>query len=102
LERLEDTATVKESELLATNQAKRSTKFPVYVTASVNYKNFHSTFAIGDGSSSTDPISQTIFYNIPLQNHQTYYYFIRAYSIAHTMEVSYNICSYFLSNTVTR
>ena len=90
LEQLEDTEAVKESELLPANQAKRDTDLPLYVTASVNYEEFQSTFTIGDGSSSTDPISQRIFYNVPLQKEQTYYYFIRAYSTAHTIEVSHS------------
>ena len=86
LEQLKDTEAVKESELIPADQAKRNVDLPLYVTASVNL--FHPTFTIGDGSSSTDPISQRTFYNIPLQKEQTYYYFIRAYSEAHTAEVS--------------
>ena len=89
LEQLEDTEAVKESELVPANKAKRNANLPLYVTASVNYGDFHPTFTIGDGSSSTDPISQTKFYNVPLQKQQTYYYFIRAYSTAHTVEVSH-------------
>ena len=88
LEQLEDTEAVKDSELLPANPVKRSADHPLYVAASVNYEDFRPTFIIGDGSSSTDPISQTIFHNVPLQKHQTYYYFIRAYSEAHTTEVS--------------
>ena len=87
-ERLEDTEAVKDSELLPANPVKRSADLPLYVAASVNYEDFHQNFIIGDGSSSTDPISQTIFHNNPLQKQQTYYYFIRAYSAAHTREVS--------------
>ena len=90
LEQLEDTEAVKESELLPANQAKRDVDLPLYVTASVNYSNYHPSFIIGDGSSSNDPISQTEFYNIPLQRQQVYYYFIRAYSKAHTTEVRCN------------
>ena len=90
LEQLEDTEAVKESELMSSNQAKRNVDLPLYVTASVNYKDFLATFTIGDGSNSTDLKSQRIFYNIPLQKRQTYYYFIRAYSEAHTTEVSCN------------
>ena len=86
LEQLEDTEAVKESELIPADQAKRNVDLPLYVTASVSL--FNPTFTIGDGSSSTDPISQRTFYNIPLQKEQTYYYFIRAYSEAHTTEVS--------------
>ena len=88
LEQLEDTEAVMESELLTADPVKRNAHLPLYVIASVNYNDFHSTFTIGDGSSSTDPITQTIFYNAPLQKRQEYYYFIRAYSEAHTTEVS--------------
>ena len=91
LEQLEDTEAVKESELIPADQAKRNVDLPLYVAASVNSKPFHPTFTIGDGSSSTDPISQRIFYNIPLEKQQTYYYFIRAYSEAHTTEVCTHI-----------
>ena len=85
---LEDTEKVKESELLSANEAK-TTDDLLYVTASLNYKDIRQTFTIGDGSSSTDPVSQRIFYNVPLQKGQIYYYFIRAYSEAHTTEVSH-------------
>ena len=88
LEQLEDTEAIKESELLPANNAKRDADLPLYVTASINYDDFHPTFTIGDDSNSTDPLSQTIFYNVPLQKEQTYYYFIRAYSTVHTTEVS--------------
>ena len=88
LEQLEDTEAVKESELLPANQVKRDTHSPLYVTASVNYDKYLPTFTIGDGSSSSDPISQKKFYNVPLKKGETYYYFIRAYSEAHTTEVS--------------
>ena len=87
MEKLEDTKAVKESELLPAMQAKGNAHLPLYVTASVNFENIHQTFTIGDGSSSTDPITQTTFYNAPLQQKQEYYYFIRAYSAAHTTEV---------------
>ena len=87
LEQLEDTEGVTESELLPVDPVKRDTHLPLYVTASVDYNDFHSNFTIGDGSSSTDPMSQRIFYNIPLEKQQVYYYFIRAYSQAHTTEV---------------
>ena len=86
-EELEDTEAVKDNELLSANQTENAT-LSFYVTASVNYDDFHLYFTIGDGSTSTDPISQTEFYNIPLQKHKKYYYFIRAYSEAHTKEVS--------------
>ena len=89
LVRLGDTKAVQESKLIPADQVKRNVDLPLYVTASVNYEDFHPTFTIGDGSSSTDPISQRIFYNVPLQKQQTYYYFIRAYSTAHTEEVSH-------------
>ena len=89
LEQLEDTEAVTESELLPADPVKRDAHLPLYVTASVNYNDFHSTFTIGDGSSSTDPITQAIFYNSPLQKQQEYYYFIRAYSEAHTTEASH-------------
>lgn len=85
---LEDTETIKESELLSADQANKST---LYVTASVNYDNLHSNFTIGDGSNFTDPISQRIFHNVPLQKQQKYYYFIRVYSKAHTIEVSQEV-----------
>ena len=88
LEQLEDTKAVMESELLPADPVKRNAHLPLYVTASVNYNDFHSTFTIGDGSCSTDPVTQAIFYNAPLQKQQEYYYFIRAYSEAHTTEVS--------------
>ena len=88
LEQLEDTEAVKDSELLPANPVKRNVDLPLYVTASVNYDDIRPAFIIGDGSSSTDPISQTIFHNAPLQKQQTYYYFIRAYSAAHTIDVS--------------
>ena len=88
-EQLEDTEAITENELLPANPVKRDTHLPLYVTASVNYDDYHQNFTIGDGSSSTDPITQTIFYNIPLEEQQEYYYFIRAYSEAHTMEVSH-------------
>ena len=91
MEQLEDTEAVKENELLPANLVKRNADLPLYVTASVNYEDFHPTFIIGDGSSSTDPISQETFYNVPLQKQQTYYYFIRVYSEAHTREVSLNV-----------
>ena len=91
LEQLEDTEAVTESELLPADPVKRDTHLPLYVTASVNYNDFNPAFTIGDGSSSTDPMSQRVFYNIPLKKQQVYYYFIRAYSQAHTTEVS---CSY--------
>ena len=94
LERLEDTEAVKESDLLPADQPKRNTDLPLYVTASLNYKLLSQTFTIGDGSSSTDPTSQRTFYNTPLQNQQIYYYFIRAYSTAHTTEV--NTCIIYL------
>ena len=87
LEQLEDTEAVTESELLPADPVKRDTHLPLYVTASVNYNDFHPNFTIGDGSSSTDPITQTIFYNAPLQQQQEYYYFIRAYSEAHSKQV---------------
>ena len=90
VEQLEDTEAVRDSELLPVNLVKRNAEFPLYVTASVNYGDFHQSFTIGDGSSSTDPILQTTFYNIPLQKDFTYYYFIRAYSAAHTRKVRLN------------
>ena len=89
VEPLEDTEAVKDSELLPANLVKRNADLPLYVAASVNYEDFHPTFIIGDGSSSTDPISQTTFHNVPLQKQQTYYYFIRVYSAAHSREVSH-------------
>ena len=91
LEQLEDTEAVTESELLPADPVKRDTHLPLYVTASINYNDFNSALTIGDGSSSTDPMSQRVFYNNPLEKQQVYYYFIRAYSQAHTTEVS---CSY--------
>ena len=89
MEQLEDTEAVKDSELLPANPVKRNANLPFYVSASVNYEDFHQNFTIGDGSSSTDPISQATFHNIPLQKQQAYYYFIRAYSAAHSREVSH-------------
>ena len=90
LKPLEDTEAVKESDLVSANEA-QDTDDLLYVTASLNYKDIRQIFTIGDGSSSADPISQRIFYNVPLQKQQTYYYFIRTYSQAHTTEVSYKI-----------
>lgn len=90
LKLLEDTEVIQESELVSANQARRNTDLPIYVTASVNYDNFHSNFTIGDRSDFTDPMSQRIFYNAPLQKQQQYYYFIRAYSKAHTIKVNCN------------
>lgn len=93
---MEDTEAIKESELSSLanyNQTKRNADFPLYVTASVNYEDFHSHFTIGNGSNTTDPISQRIFYNAPLQKQQKYYYFIRAYSKAHTVQVSHPFCA---------
>ena len=86
LKKLNDTKAVQESELLAANEAKNA-ELPFYVTASVKNEDALQTFIIGDGSNSTDPISQRIFYNVPLQKQQTYYYFIRVYSTAHTTQV---------------
>ena len=97
MEQLEDTEAVKDWELLPVNLVKRNAEFPLlYVTASINHGGFHQNFIIGDGSSSTDPILQTTFYNIPLQKEFTYYYFIRAYSAAHTREVSLNFSIWLL------
>ena len=87
VEQLEDTEAVKDSELLPANPVKRNADLPLYVTASVNYEDFRPTFIIGDGSRSTDPVSQTTFHNVPLQKQQTYYYFIRVYSAAHSTQV---------------
>ena len=88
LEQLKDTKAIKDGELIPVNQTKRNADLLLYVTASVNYDNLHTTFIIGDGSSSKDPTSQRTFFNVPLRKQQTYYYFIRAYSEAHTTEVS--------------
>ena len=101
MEQLEDTEAVKEGELLPANQAKRNTDLPLYITASLNYKLLHQTFTIGDGISSTDPTSQRIFYNVPLQKQQTYYYFIRAYSTAHTTQVAKYMYNLPIKLTVT-
>ena len=87
LDQLEDTEAVKESDLIPADQVKRNADLSLYVTASVQSENFHPTFTIGDGSSSTDIISQRTFYNVPLRKQQTYYFF-RAYSEAHSTEVS--------------
>ena len=100
MEQLEDTEAIKDSELLPANPVKRNADLPLYVTASVNYEDFHPTFIIGDGSGSTDPISQTTFHNVPLQKQQTYYYFIRVYSAAHTVEVSYNYITFLICNAL--
>ena len=87
LELLEDPEAIKESEL----SANPTNDLPFYVTASVNYENFQSHFTIGDGSNSTDPILQRKFYNAPLLKQQEYYYFIRAYSEAHTIQVNHSV-----------
>lgn len=79
LELLEDTKAIEESNL----EARANTDLPFYVTASVDYENFNSHFTIGDGSNSTDPTSNSTFYNAPLQKQQEYYYFVRAYSRVH-------------------
>jgi len=98
LELLKDTEAIKESELLPANQAAKDTDYPFYVTASVNNEDFHPLFIIGDGNNSTDPITQRTFYNAPLLKQQTYYYFIRAYSLAHTTEVR---CSYYFLKSLS-
>ena len=97
VEELNDTEAVQENELFPANQ-KEYADIPLYVTASVNYDDFRSYFIIGDDSMSIDPISQAKFHNLPLQKHQKYYYFIRAYSKGHTKEVScscslHSLCS---------
>ena len=97
LKPLEDTKAVKESDLVSTNETWDTDDLLLYVTASLNYRDIRQTFTIGDGSSSTDPISQRKFYNVPLQKQQAYYYFIRAYSEAHTTEVSYKIVVFIIN-----
>jgi len=92
LEKLEDTNAVKESDLLPFDQEtqkKRNSAFPFYVTASVtnSISSPVNEFTIGSGSTTSDPITTTQFYNAPLQQDETYYYFIRAYSEAHTRQV---------------
>jgi len=90
LEKLEDTNAVKESDLLPFDQGtrkKRDNPFPYYVTASVAKSRSSNEFTIGDGRSTFDLVTSRQFYNAPLQQDNTYYYFIRAYSEAHTLDV---------------
>jgi len=96
LERIEDTNGVKESDLLPFDQEKRKKRnsaYSFYVTASVTNSRFSpvNEFTIGSGSTTFDLGTRTQFYNAPLQQYETYYYFIRAYSEAHTPEVRVDI-----------
>ena len=86
-ELLENISSVKESQLLPVNRVKRDSDLPYYVTASVTYNRSLPLFNIGSGSDTIDPVSGRHFYNAPLHKEQTYYYFIRAYSAAHTSQV---------------
>jgi len=87
-ESLEDTEDIEDTELLPVGE---DNDHPYYVTASVTYNRSLPLFTIGSGSDTIDPVTGRHFYNVPLQKEQTYYYFIRAYSGAHTSEV----CSFF-------
>jgi len=83
-ESLEDTEDIEDVELLPVGE---DNDHPYYVTASVRYNRSHQLFTIGSGSDTIDPVTGRHFYNVPLHKEQTYYYFIRAYSTAHTIEV---------------
>ena len=92
LEKLEHTNAIKESDLLPSDQEmkkKRNSVFPFYVTASVtnSISSPVTEFTIGSGSDTYDSVTERQFYNAPLQQDETYYYFIRAYSEAHTPAV---------------
>ena len=92
LELLENVSAIKESQLLPVDRVKRESDLPYYVTASVTYNRSLPLFTIGSGSDTIDPVTGRHFYNAPLHKEQTYYYFIRAYSAAHTSEVSSIYC----------
>ena len=83
-ESLEDTEDIEDMELLPIGQ---DNNHPYYVAASVTYNRSLPLFTIGSGSDTIDPVSGRHFYNAPLHKEQTYYYFIRAYSAAHTSQV---------------
>jgi len=87
-ELLKDTNAINESQLFSVNRVKRDSDFPYYVTASVTYNRSLQLFTIGSGSDTIDTVTGRRFTNAPLHKEQTYYYFIRAYSAAHTSEVS--------------
>jgi len=87
LELLEDANGIKESQLLPVNRVKRGSDLPYYVTATVTYNRSLPLFTIGSGGDTIDPVTGRYFYNAPLHKEQTYYYFIRVYSAAHTSEV---------------
>ena len=86
-ELLKDANGINESQLLPVNRVKRDSDLPYYVTASVTYNRSLPLFTIGSGSDTIGLVTGKIFYNAPLHKEQTYYYFIRAYSAAHTSEV---------------
>jgi len=83
-ESLKDTEDIEDTELLPVGQ---DNDHPYYVTASVTYNRSLPLFTIGSSSDTIDPITGRRFYNSPLHKEQIYYYFIRAYSAAHTSEV---------------
>ena len=96
LEKLEHTNAIKESDLLPSDQEmkkKRNSVFPFYVTASVtnSISSPVTEFTIGSGSDTSDSVTGRQFYNAPLQQDETYYYFIRAYSEAHTSTVCVDV-----------
>ena len=92
-ESLDDTEDIEDMELLPIGQ---DNDHPYYVTASVTYNRSLPLFSIGSGSDTIDPVTGRQFYNAPLLKEQTYYYFIRAYSVAHTTEV----CVFYIVNFV--
>ena len=88
-ESLVDTEDIEDIKLLPIGQ---DNDHPYYVTASVTYNRSLPLFIIGSGSDTIDPVSGRHFYNAPLHKEQTYYYFIRAYSAAHTSQVGASFC----------
>ena len=91
---LDDTEAVKESDMLPFNPIHNDDNFPLYVTASVinNRNRILDTFIIGDSLDTTDPVTGRHYLNAPLDKDRTYYYFIRAYSEAHTRQVYLHLC----------
>ena len=92
---MEDTEAVEESDMLPFNPIHNDDDFPLYVTASVinNRNRVLDAFTIGDNLDTTDPVTGRHYFNAPLDKGRTYYYFIRAYSEAHTRQVCLHLCS---------
>ena len=61
-----------------------------YVAAALSYKEYSdsNTFTLGDGKR-TDGLDGQQFTNVKLSTDTTYYYFIRAYSVDYSEEVTY-------------